>query len=161
MDIMELGALGELVGAVAVVATLVYLAVGIRRNTDSVNTARYETITLGFNDINGILAGDEELAHQFNLALTHPEGLTPEQRARSGIILRMYHNQYNKLFHLFGAGIIPEQEWSDFAAQWAQILATPGGAAYLLGNTDNPELSEAVEPYLGHSTYSFDIPTRS
>ena len=33
MTVMELGALGEFVGAIAVVATLVYLAVQIRQNT--------------------------------------------------------------------------------------------------------------------------------
>jgi hypothetical protein len=33
MSIIELGALGELVGAIAVVATLVYLAIQIRQNT--------------------------------------------------------------------------------------------------------------------------------
>ena len=33
MDIMELGAIGELVGGVAVVATLVYLAAQVRQNT--------------------------------------------------------------------------------------------------------------------------------
>jgi hypothetical protein len=33
MTIMELGALGEFVGAIAVVATLVYLAIQIRQNT--------------------------------------------------------------------------------------------------------------------------------
>ena len=33
MDIMELGAVGELVGGVAVIATLVYLAAQIRQNT--------------------------------------------------------------------------------------------------------------------------------
>jgi hypothetical protein len=33
MDIMELGAIGELVGGVAVIATLIYLAVQIRQST--------------------------------------------------------------------------------------------------------------------------------
>ncbi len=33
MDIMELGAIGELVGGVAVIATLIYLALQVRQNT--------------------------------------------------------------------------------------------------------------------------------
>ena len=40
MTIMELGALGEFVGAIAVVATLVYLAVQIRQNTRSMEESR-------------------------------------------------------------------------------------------------------------------------
>ena len=33
MDIMELGAIGELVGGVAVIGTLVYMALQVRQNT--------------------------------------------------------------------------------------------------------------------------------
>lgn len=40
MTLMELGALGEFVGAIAVVATLVYLAVQIRQNTRSIEEGR-------------------------------------------------------------------------------------------------------------------------
>jgi hypothetical protein len=40
MTIIELGALGEFVGAIAVVATLVYLAVQIRQNTRSMEEGR-------------------------------------------------------------------------------------------------------------------------
>ena len=39
MDIMELGAIGELVGGVAVVATLIYLALQVRQNSHALNRA--------------------------------------------------------------------------------------------------------------------------
>ncbi len=37
MNIMELGALGEFLGSIGVIATLVYLAVQIRQNTQSMD----------------------------------------------------------------------------------------------------------------------------
>ena len=40
MTIMELGALGELLGAIAVFVTLIYLAVQVRQNTRSINAAQ-------------------------------------------------------------------------------------------------------------------------
>ena len=40
MDIMELGAIGEMVGGVAVLATLIYLVVQVRQNTHLLNTRR-------------------------------------------------------------------------------------------------------------------------
>ncbi len=40
MSIMELGALGEFVGAIAVVATLVYLAIQIRQNTRAMEESK-------------------------------------------------------------------------------------------------------------------------
>ena len=42
MDIMELGAIGELVGGVAVLVTLVYLALQIRQNTSQVRLSTEE-----------------------------------------------------------------------------------------------------------------------
>ena len=45
MDIMELGAIGELVGGVAVIATLVYLAIQVRQsNANTRAGARQELI---------------------------------------------------------------------------------------------------------------------
>ncbi len=43
MNIMELGAIGELVGGAAVIATLAYLAVQIKQNTTAVRSARWNS----------------------------------------------------------------------------------------------------------------------
>ena len=40
MSIMELGALGEFVGSIGVIATLIYLAIQIRQNTHSMEESR-------------------------------------------------------------------------------------------------------------------------
>ena len=157
MDIMELGAIGELVGGVAVIVTLVYLAMGISRNTASVDTARYDAITSGFNDINGAILGDAELPHLFNLGMSDPEQLDVEQRARVAFIFRMYHNQYNKIFRLFRSGILSEVEWAVYAGQWAQLISTPGGAQFLEVNTDFPGLTKAVQPYVGQGAWAMSI----
>ena len=42
MDIMELGAIGELVGGLAVLVTLVYLALQVRQNTRSVRLTVFQ-----------------------------------------------------------------------------------------------------------------------
>jgi len=52
-----IAAVGELLGASAVLVTLIYLAVQIRQNTSAVATATYESTMTGFNDINIVVAG--------------------------------------------------------------------------------------------------------
>ncbi len=53
MTIFELGALGEFVGSIAVVGTLIYLAIQIRANTHAVHSAAaqsvHETLPPGIN----------------------------------------------------------------------------------------------------------------
>ena len=57
-----IAAVGQLVGALAVLATLIYLAVQIRQNTAAVATATYESAMTGFNDINVVVASHPSLA---------------------------------------------------------------------------------------------------
>ncbi|TDJ25860.1 MAG: hypothetical protein E2O58_02205 [Gammaproteobacteria bacterium] len=45
MSIMELGALGEFLGSIGVIATLIYLAVQIRANTNSTKAETFQRLT--------------------------------------------------------------------------------------------------------------------
>ena len=56
MTIVELGALGEFVAAIAVVITLIYLALQIRQNTRATHAASFHAITDSFNHVNVSLA---------------------------------------------------------------------------------------------------------
>ena len=60
LTIQDLGALGELLGAVAVLATLVYLAMQTRQNTMSI-AAQLEAATLGANQEFFVFAASNEL----------------------------------------------------------------------------------------------------
>jgi hypothetical protein len=51
-----IGAIGEVIGAVAVFVTLAYLAVQIRQNTHSVSTSIYESAMAGFKENNRYFA---------------------------------------------------------------------------------------------------------
>ena len=56
-----IGAIGELIGAAAVVATLVYLAVQTKTNTAAVNRATTQSILAGRAQASQFVAGDESI----------------------------------------------------------------------------------------------------
>ncbi len=58
MDIMELGAIGELVGGVAVIATLIYLAVQVRQNALETRVASSQALTDSINQVNLVVSAD-------------------------------------------------------------------------------------------------------
>ena len=62
MDIMELGAIGELVGGVAVIGSLIYVGLQIRHNTTATKAASHHAVTDSFNAINVVLAREPLLA---------------------------------------------------------------------------------------------------
>ncbi len=62
MDIMELGAIGELVGGVAEIGSLLYVGLQVRQNTAATRAASHHAITDSFNEGNLALARDPALA---------------------------------------------------------------------------------------------------
>ncbi len=77
-----IGAVGEVVGGVAVIATLLYLAVQIRQNAQSVRNAASLSVNEGLAEINRRLSNDSEFADLWLRGLKDYRGLTNVERAR-------------------------------------------------------------------------------
>ncbi len=90
MNWEAIGAVGEIVGAVAVVLTLVYLAVQLRQNTAAVSTSTYESVTSGFNSVNEVVVGDAEVADIFYRGTVNPESLSPAEGIRFSFLMRCW-----------------------------------------------------------------------
>ena len=65
MSIQDLGALGELVAAIATIATLLYLAIQIRQNNRNLHESTSASLNQGFASINSRLSSDEQFAEIF------------------------------------------------------------------------------------------------
>ena len=89
MNIMELGALGEFLGSIGVIATLIYLAVQIRQNTASMSESRKLAIAQTYHqraatNYNAMVAlGNGPLGPIISKAFAEGIGtLTPEEGSR-------------------------------------------------------------------------------
>lgn len=128
MTIMELGALGEFVGAIAVVVTLVYLAVQIRQNTRAMEENRRlalaQTYQMRSDALQSMLvhAADSQYIGPLITELTqhgYPEDvsaldrLTPEQRGR----FRQWHiaqqTHWDNLFYQYQQGYLSDEYYLD------------------------------------------------
>jgi len=144
-----IGAVGELLGATAVLVTLIYLAVQIRQNTSAVATATYESTMTGFNDINVVVAGNPALASVLDRGCQNPDLLTTEEIVQFNFLLRCYTNQWWKLFKLYERGSLPESEWSIFAKEAAQFLEQPGCKPFCEQNALFADLYTELDKYKG------------
>ena len=144
-----IAAVGELLGASAVLITLIYLAVQIRQNTSAVATATYESTMTGFNDINIVVAGNPALASVLDRGCQNPDSLNTEEVVQFNFLLRCYTNQWWKLFKLYERGSLPASEWSIFAKEAAQFLEQPGCKPFCDQNALFADLYTELDKYKG------------
>lgn len=95
MNIQDLGALGEVVGAIAVVVSLIYLATQIRQNTrqismsvESARLAAFERTVESSNQAREILFTNPEIADLFLRGLADYRNLQSRDRFRCNMLFR-------------------------------------------------------------------------
>jgi hypothetical protein len=155
MNWEALGAIGELVGASAVLITFIYLAVQIRQNTTAVATSTYESVMTGFNDINVVVASHPALASLLDRGCQNPKSLSAEDVVQFNFLLRCYTNQWWKLFKLHERGSLPIAEWSIFAREAAQFLDQPGCKPFRAQNALFADLYTELDKYGGAEISDF------
>ena len=80
MDLTQLANLGEFIGGVAVLVTLVYLVTQIRQNTAMIRATSVQAFADSLNGVNLKVAGSVEQARVGRLAMEDRSALTEDER---------------------------------------------------------------------------------
>ena len=117
MDIMELGAIGELVGGTAVIATLVYLALQIRQDAHSTRSLAAQGMINGQAQSLFLLATDEDLARIVRVGWLDDaeDSLSPGEWHRCSSYLVGFYVQVDFAYHQHLAGRLDESVWNRMA----------------------------------------------
>lgn len=142
-----IGAIGEILGAIAVIGTLIYLAAQVRQNIASVKTATYESMMAGVTDINLAVAGNPEVASIMLRASADPDSLDYEEAYRYAGVMRCYANQGLKMLRLFENRALSARDWENIAREWAQAFSSPGGKRFREGNHFFEDLYDEMDKY--------------
>jgi hypothetical protein len=128
MNWEALGAIGEMVGAVAVVVTLGYLAVQIRQNTRSVRAASRLEIASGWRAHNRQML-DPAVNRAFQVGLRAYPDMPYEERSIFGNLMSDHTVLFQGVFALYEEGELDRQTYEDYLTWFACQVATPGGNA--------------------------------
>ena len=142
-----IGAIGEILGAIAVLGTLIYLAAQIRQNTSAVTTATYESMASGVTDINLVVVGNPEVASILNRGARDPHSLDADEVVRYGHLMRCWANQWLKQLRLFEGGALGARDWERLAQEAAQVLSSTGGKMFRERNHVFDDLYVAIDKY--------------
>ena len=127
MTIQELGSLGELIAAIATVATLIYLALQIRANTSAlrVDARRAEWGATG--DFSNPIINNPDVARIFNAGLADPAALSPEEATRFTFLMGRIFASESMFFEEVGSGFATKEALVRRKVTLSRFLLTPGG----------------------------------
>jgi len=115
-----IGAIGEMIGAVAVVATLIYLAAQIRQNTNATQATSRETVSQYTIDLLLQLSRDDDTVVFWRSALTDPTDLDPSARFRRDMIAYAVAEGWEMAYMQWRRGVLSDRDWE----KWDRIIAS-------------------------------------
>ena len=111
MDWEAIGAGAEVVGAFCVIASLIYLAIQIRQNTESVRMASHQGLADQFQQKNLTVLQDAEVSDILMRGMQDPLSLSELERFRFELFLMALFRTYEELFQLSSKGLVDEDLW--------------------------------------------------
>ena len=138
MNWEAIGAVGEIVGATAVVVTLIYLAVQVRHTTRATDTARRATQAASFQAASALdqdflltLGKDPVTAQLWNTYLTDPETLSTEQKRQGLYLFISFLRRLENLYFQDRLGTLSEEGWQSRQGMFLSIARSRGYSAFL------------------------------
>ncbi len=129
-----LGNYGEFVGAIAVVATLGYLAVQIRQNTKAELQSALDMSVRNLMDVRRSLFESSEMTSLSYNGLNEPDGLTEPEWYRFRIF---FTNILMSLWHVHASpSALRDELWETQKPVLVRLVTAPGGRVYWAQHRD-------------------------
>ena len=113
MNLQSLGNIGEFIGGLAVIASLIYLALQIRQNTKSVRIQVEQAIKRDLVDLRRSVIENPEVADLLSKAISNFDSLSPAERIRMNMACANLIEHHQQLFFLRNEGLVHWEGWED------------------------------------------------
>jgi hypothetical protein len=132
--LQALGNIGEFVGALGVVVSLVYLARQMIQNTVSVRAASFNAMVQNSIRLLEHSFRDSEFAAFLARAQADPTGLSPAERVRWDAYMTAVYRHFGNLQYSHRVGALDHQMWEAYQATLKEHLRTPSWADWFQEN---------------------------
>ncbi len=130
MNLVELGAVGELVGGFAVIGSLIYVGVQIRHNTRATRRSSARDGMADHSAVLRALMADEALAEIMIRGQLDIESLNPVERYRLDLALISWLYPLEQAFAAHRDGFYPAEFVLPVRPSIKTILSSPGGSRW-------------------------------
>jgi len=126
IDLQSLAQIGEVIGAAAVVASLLYLALQVRQNSKAQRTENYARALERVSAFQAVLSQNNDLALIFAKGVWDTSKLTRLEKIRFTWSLYEAFGSFEFMFHTYKTDEIPEEVWKRWSQTVAWWLSFPG-----------------------------------
>lgn len=128
MNWEAIGAVGEIIGAMAVVLSLIYLAIQVRQNSNMARAESQLRLLANFREFSNALKGKDPTAFGRGLQC-YPDLPVAEDGTFRGHLWDALHF-FQCALALYESGTLDEEAYAGFESTIAAMLATPGGRRF-------------------------------
>jgi hypothetical protein len=142
-----IGAVSETIGAIAVIITLVYLAIQIRQNTSTLKSGATQGAHDQSSQLYETLASDPDLGEIFARGLEAPDTLDQRETARFFAVLMSASFKLQNWYLQTRSGAIDEELFESWIKVTRQLSGLPGFRRFWSqrGHLFFPEFSKYLE----------------
>ncbi len=149
MDSAKLHNWLQIIGAAAIVASLIFVGLEVRTNRAAAESQIADGIAEGFLELNVAAMIDSSLTCIWSVGLEAPERLSDIQAGRFSVNMRGVFNQYMRVHSLYKTGMVTEETWASVASTASWLMTTAGGQLFFPSNQLPDDFSVAIKPYEG------------
>jgi len=122
----DLGNVGEFIGAMAVLATLAYLAVQIRQNTKMLRASTYQAILDSNRSAQDPILSNPHLERIYRIGRRDPRQLADEELPLFRMIVWQLLVNYETIYLQHRLGIVDSDYWRGRQVALRNLLSQPG-----------------------------------
>ena len=130
MTLSDLANLGQVIGAIAVVISLIYVAMQIRQNTNAVRSATAQTVHEHFAKWYHLVAADDELAQIVANGLRDYGSLSEQERVRFIAAFMSFLSYSQNAFLKWREGLLASPLWLGWELVIMNLVCAPGGKVF-------------------------------
>lgn len=134
MKLEKWAQVAEIVAAVAIVVSLVFVGLQVRQSNSLATTDALKDGTELWSDAYVTAFGTEESTRFFRKAINRCEELSAEQRGRFFATLMKFVSAYDNIYGQYESGRLREEVFSSIALTYYGIVSSPCAGAELSGD---------------------------
>ena len=127
MTLSDLGNIGDFIGAIGVIASLIYVGVEVRRNTKALRAQAHETVVTGYMESIEVISEHAEIMAKcfkssYEEFRTYPEG----ERTIFFVVIFGFFEHFEQIHAQYRRGLIGDPEWDSWSEHIRMQFHKPG-----------------------------------